>query len=182
MSRSRSVIVSCPALLLLLAGCAGEPDRPEPVAPETVVPLGTAPGVPKEWPGEIELPIVARWSGDFSVDFLEHAPENLRDQPLGYFDDPVVFGAVWQALVPGRAVPQVNFGESLVVFVQNLNSYHRVKIDRVELTDGEARVVALEAVSARPAPDRIALALAVLPRAGVRALRLGPWRVEVAER
>jgi hypothetical protein len=86
---------------------------------------------------------------------------------------------VWQALRSGEPVPQVDFARDLVVFARNVEFYNRTSIFKVVLKDGVAEVLAMETMSALPVEDRVAMALAVVPRVGVEFIQAGPARVPV---
>jgi len=146
------------ALAGLLPGCAGAGPRE------------TGPRV---------LEMVASWSGDYPVNALDRLPEEQRDTPLGWLDE-THFTAVWASFQPGVAAPRIDFTRDLVVFVRNTEFYNRTRIGQVTLTGGVAEVLAMETMSATPIEDRVAMALAVVPRAGIRTLLLGDTRIPVA--
>ena len=74
--------------------------------------------------------------------------------------------------MPEAALPSVDFANNLVVFHRNVVYYNRTNIFKVTLTEGVAEVLAMETMSAMPVEDRAAMAMAVIPRAGVKAIRL----------
>ena len=133
------------------------------------------------WPDEIprDLTILQRWSGDYPVAQIDRLPEGQRRSRVGYLGDAETFGRVWQALKPGTAVPAVDFGKQIVVFARNLDFYNRTLILKVVFWHGSAEVVAAEALSARPAEDKVAMALALIPRAGIEVVQAGKERVPV---
>lgn len=73
----------------------------------------------------------------------------------------------------------MNFGKNLVVFRRNVDFYNRTRIFKVTLRNG-ADVLAMETMSAIPIADKVAMAMAVIPRAGVKFLRAGPVRIPVS--
>jgi hypothetical protein len=133
------------------------------------------------WPDEKprDLPILQRWSGDYPVAQIDRLPEGQRQTRAGYLGDAETFGRVWQALKPGTFVPVVDFRTHLVVFARNLDFYNRNMISKVVLWHGSAEVVAAETLSARPVEGQVALALALIPRAGVEFIQAGKERVPV---
>jgi len=133
------------------------------------------------WPDEIprNLTILQRWSGDYPVAQIDRLPEGQRRSRVGYLGDAEAFSRVWQALKPGTAVPAVDFGKQIVVFARNLEVYNRTMISKVVLSHGSAEVVAAETLSARPVEDKVAMALALIPRAGIEVVQAGKERVPV---
>jgi hypothetical protein len=73
----------------------------------------------------------------------------------------------------------VDFGKQIVVFARNLDFYNRTMISKVVLSHGSAEVVAAETLSARPVEDKVAMALALIPRAGIEVVQAGKERVPV---
>lgn len=118
-----------------------------------------------------ELALLQQWQGDYPVAERSRLPPAQRDAPVGAIADAQTFAGVWEALRPGEAVPQIDFEEHLVVFVRNTRFYNRTRILRVTLEDGVAEVLAIETMSAMPIEDRVAMALAAVPRVGIRAFR-----------
>jgi len=133
------------------------------------------------WPDEKprDLPILQRWSGDYPAAQIDRLPEGQRQTRAGYLGDAETFGRVWQALKPGTFVPVVDFSTHLVVFARNLDFYNRNMISKVVLWHGAAEVVAAETLSARPVEDKFAMALALIPRAGIEFIQSGKERVAV---
>jgi hypothetical protein len=126
-----------------------------------------------------DLTIVDSWSGDFPVAQLELLPDGQRGSQVGYIGDKSIFTAVWQALMPGEMPPTVNFERHLVVFSRNVKFYNRTKIFKVTLSDGGVDVLAMETMSALPIEDRVAMAMAVVPRDGIDFIRSGQIRMPV---
>jgi apolipoprotein D and lipocalin family protein len=149
-------------------------------------------GKAKEWGFETEklifvvhdtapnnLPILQSWSGDYPVSLLDRLPESQRTTPAGYLGTSAVFGAVWQAFKPGEEMPEVDFSNCLVVFSRNVSFYNRTSIAKVLLKDGVADFLAVETRSAMPIEDRVGMAMAVIPREGVRFIQAGSERIPV---
>ncbi|MGE5320963.1 MAG: hypothetical protein ACM3KD_12330, partial [Hyphomicrobiaceae bacterium] len=127
----------------------------------------------------VELPIVQSWSGDYPVAELKLLPEGQQQSGAGYLGSAAAFASIWAAFSPGEAVPTVNFRKQVVVFHRNVNFYNRTRIFKVTLKDGGAEVLATETMSAIPITDKVSMALAVVPRAGVKAIRSGTVRIPV---
>ena len=110
---------------------------------------------------------------------LDLLPVGQRQSSVGYLDDMDVFAVVWRVFQPGQALPEVDFANQLVVFSRNVNFYNRTAIFKVTLKEGTAEVLAMETMSAMPIEDKVAMALAVIPRAGVRFIASGNERIGV---
>ena len=126
-----------------------------------------------------DIPILQKWQGDYPVTELNRLPEGQREARVGYIGDATTFAAVWQAFRSGEPVPQVDFGRDLVVFARNVEFYNRTSIFKVILKDGVAEVLAMETMSALPVEDKVAMALAVVPRVGVEFIQAGVRRIPV---
>jgi hypothetical protein len=146
-------------LTLWMGGCAG---------------VATQDGAPSD------VPIRERWQGDYPVAQLARLPEGQRRARVGYLGDAATFAAVWRAFKPGEPVPPVDFDRQLVLFVRNVQFYNRTSIGKVTLKDGAVEVLAAETLSALPIEDKAAMALAVIPRAGVRFIQTGAEKIPVA--
>ncbi|WP_027716606.1 hypothetical protein [Desulfuromonas sp. TF] len=120
-----------------------------------------------------ELPLLDLWSGDFPVKELARLPEGQQQSPTGFISDPATFAAVWRAFKPDTPLPAVDFDRSLVVFHRNTTFYNHTDIFKVEADQGVIDVLAMETMSALPIEDRVAMALAVIPRRGVVAIKAG---------
>jgi len=147
-----------PMLLAVMAGCATVPEANTPPA---------------------ELAIVQSWSGDYPVAELKLLPEGQQQSVAGYLGSAAAFASAWAAFSPGEIVPAVDFGKQIVVFHRNVNFYNRTRIFKVTLKNGVAEVLATETMSAAPITDKVAMAMAVIPRAGVKAIQVGPVRIPV---
>ena len=86
---------------------------------------------------------------------------------------------MWQAWKPGEKTPEVDFEANLVVFFRNVVFYNRTSIAKATLRDGMLEVLAIETRSSMPVEDKVAMALAVVPRKGVQSIRSGEGRIPV---
>ena len=120
-----------------------------------------------------DLPILQKWSGDFPVAQIERLPADQRKERVGYIGDPATFAVVWEAFKPGEPPPAVDFAKNLVVFSRNVHFYNRTSIARVTVKDRVVEVMAIETLTSRPVEDKVAMALAVIPREGVKWIRIG---------
>jgi hypothetical protein len=119
------------------------------------------------------------WSGDYPVAELTRLPEGQQQSGVGYLGSAAMFETVWTAFKPGEALPSVDFGKHVVVFHRNVAFYNRTRIFKVTLRDGVAEVLAMETMSAIPITDKVAMAMAVIPRADVKFLRSGSANIPV---
>jgi hypothetical protein len=125
--------------------------------------------------------ILQSWQGDFPVDQLHRLPRDQRETPAGWIGDPHRFQRLWQAFQPETDVPEVDFDTHIVVFTRNTQFYNRTNIFKVELKDGVAEVLAMQTMSARPIEENVAMALAVIPRAGVKAIKSNEGDIPVSD-
>ena len=128
-----------------------------------------------------EIPILRTWQGDFPVLEYRRLPVDQRAAPNGYLGDAQAFSAVWQVFQPGDPVPEVDFDRQLALFARNVRFYNRLGIARVVLSDGVAAVLVTETMSALPIGEVAAMAMAVIPRHGVRAIAAGDKLIPVAD-
>ncbi|SEA44195.1 hypothetical protein SAMN05660420_02066 [Desulfuromusa kysingii] len=129
-----------------------------------------------------EASILQTWSGDYPVAQLSRLPVEHVQSAVGFVRDKATFAAVWEAFKPGENLPEVDFDKNIIVFNRNVDFYNRTNIIKVTLKDGVAEVLAMETRSARPIDDRAAMALAVIPRDGVKFLRVGAELVAVRQK
>lgn len=122
---------------------------------------------------QASLPILNRWNGDYPTAQLDHFKEWPMQLHAGYFGDEAAFASFWKNFKPSTAVPRVDFTKNLVVFVRGDGSYQHMFIAKVTLRKDIAEIVAPADRSASTPEDSFAMALAVIPRAGVKFLRVG---------
>jgi len=113
-----------------------------------------------------------QWSGDYPIAALDQLPAGQQQNRVGYIGDATTFAGVWRNFMPDQALPDVDFKNDLVVFSRNLVYYNRTNILKVQLSAGVAEILAMETMSAMPVTDKAAMAMAVIPRAGIKAIRL----------
>jgi hypothetical protein len=120
------------------------------------------------------LPLIDVWTGDYPVAALAQLPAGQEQNRIGYIGDEATFAAVWKAYMPAEPVPTVDFVQNLVVFSRNVEYYNRTNILKVVLdADGVVEVLAMETMSAMPVKEKAAMAMAVIPRAGIVRIRTG---------
>jgi hypothetical protein len=119
-----------------------------------------------------DLPLAVSWSGDYPVAMLDQLPVGQQQNRVGYIGDAATFARIWRNFKPAEALPDIDFAKNLVVYSRNVDFYNRTNILKVTLSAGVVEILAMETMSARPVEAQAALALAVVPRAGVKAIRL----------
>jgi len=119
------------------------------------------------------------WSFDYPAAQLDRLPEAQRYAHVGYIGDAVSFAAIWRAAKPTEPVPPVDFDKNLVLFARNVDFYNRTSIAKVTLVQGSAEVIAIATMSALPIEDKVAMALAEVPRAGMSTLHAGDKSIAV---
>ncbi|MDX2495500.1 MAG: hypothetical protein QNK27_11110, partial [Desulfuromusa sp.] len=129
---------------------------------------------------ERDIPILQGWRGDFPVSELGLLPEGQRELPIGYLKNRKVFTEVWQTFKPEEEIPEIDFGNYLVLFARNVNFYNRVSIAKVVLRDTTAEVLIRETMSALPIESKVAMALAIIPSDGIKFLQSGHGPVAVS--
>lgn len=160
------------AAIGILFGMAGEPVlAKDPVPPKSEGETKAAPS-PVAGPTPI-LPILQRWEGNYPVAALDRLPRGQQKTAAGFIGDAKTFGTVWKAFKPGEKAPKVDFKKNLVVFSRNVKYYNRTAITKVTLLDGIMEVQGIETLTSVPVTDKVALALAEVPRQGVKSLRTG---------
>jgi hypothetical protein len=119
------------------------------------------------------LPLLKKWHGDYPLSELDRLPEGQQDSAAGFIGDTGTFIRVWRVFMPKEILPPVDFSKNIVVFTRNVRFYNRTSILKVELLDGTAEIFAMETLSTAPIEDTAAMAMAVIPRDGVLAIRAG---------
>jgi hypothetical protein len=128
-----------------------------------------------------DLPILHRWSGDFPLAHLDRLPEGQADTSIGYIGTKSIFANVWKVFKPEEPVPQVDFSKSLVVFTRNVTFYNRLSIFKVTLKEGTVDVMSMETRSALPIEDNAAMAMAVIPREGIKNIQVRNKHIPVLD-
>ena len=118
------------------------------------------------------MSISSSWQSDYPVTALERLPAGQQQNRVGWIGENSTFSRVWEVFMPEKPVPAVDFTQSLVVFTRNVDFYNRTNIFKVTLENGIVEILAMETMSAKPIEEQVAMAMAVVPRAGVKAIRL----------
>lgn len=105
---------------------------------------------------------------------LNFAKEKQKYSPNGgCFLDEAAVASFWRVLKEGKKVPAVDFDKNLVVFIGGDGSFQQMFITKISIKEGIAVVAADGRSSGSTHEDGLALALAVIPRAGIRLIRIG---------
>jgi hypothetical protein len=126
-----------------------------------------------------ELVIHQSWSGDYPVAELQRLPEGQQETAIGYLGNAQIFSTVWKVFLPEEEIPEIDFSKRMVVFVRNITYFNRTNIMTVKLAGGVVEVLAMETMSALPIEEKAAMAMAVIDRAGMRAIKAGETEIEV---
>jgi len=126
-----------------------------------------------------DLSLVEKWSGDYPVSELGRLPEGQQDTAAGYIGNAETFLSVWRIFMPTEILPAIDFSKNIVVFSRNIQFYNRQNILKVTLKDGTAEIIAMETMSAIPIEEKVAMAMAVIPRVGVKAIKAGAAEIKV---
>ena len=126
-----------------------------------------------------DIPLLEQWWGDYPVPELGRLPEGQQDLAAGYIGDAETFIPVWRAFMPKEILPAFDFNKNIVVFTRNIQFYNRTSILKVTLQDGTAEIIAMETMSAMPIEEKVAMALAVIPRDGIMAIRADTETIQV---
>jgi hypothetical protein len=127
-----------------------------------------------------DVSILQSYSGDYPVSGLDRLPAGQQKQRTGWIGTVQEFARVWQLMFPGQAEPEIDFKVCIVVFSRNVQFYNRISIHRIILKDGVIEVLARETMSALPIEGKTAMALAVIPREGIKFIRTEAGMTEVA--
>lgn len=128
-----------------------------------------------------EIGVSESWQGDYPTAQINLLPDNQREHAIGFIDDTETFTAVWNAFKPGEAVPEVDFKVNLVLFARNTQFYNRIRIGKVNVTNGVADVLAMETMSAMPIEDKVAMSMVVVARHGITGVQAGDEIIPIAE-
>ena len=120
-----------------------------------------------------EAEILQSWQGDYPTAQLNLLPKKQSQQPVGVIGDAKTFEGVWKAFKPGEAVPKIDFKINLVLFTRNTQFYNSIRIGKVSVTNGVAKLLAMETLSAMPIKDKVAMSMVLVPRQGITAVQAG---------
>lgn len=127
------------------------------------------------------IDIIQDWQGDYPVSGIHQLPVGMQSSRIGYINNTAEFTAVWHTFKPGDKLPEIDFKHHLVLFARNVVFFNRIGISAVLLKDGVAQVLFRETMSALPIEDRVCMAMAVIPAAGVRTLMIGKEKFPITE-
>jgi acid phosphatase (class A) len=114
-----------------------------------------------------EAKILKSWQGDYPTAQLNLLPDNQRESSVGFIGNAEIFKAVWNAFKPSEAFPDIDFNTNFVIFAKNTQFFNRIRIGKVNVTNGVAEVLAMETMSAMPIEDKVAMSMVVIARQGI---------------
>lgn len=130
--------------------------------------------------GPKDIPILQKWSGDYPIVHLKKFPEGQQKTRIGYIGDAAIFASIWNVFKPGEKIPKVDFSTNFIAFSRNVDFYNRISIFKITLQDGVIEIFAMETRSALPIEDKVAMAMAVVPRAGAASIQVGNQHITVS--
>jgi hypothetical protein len=119
------------------------------------------------------LPILDRWSGDYPAADLHRLMEREDPSNGGYIGNEAAFVSFWNVFRRSSPVPAIDFDKNMVVFVIGERNWRQMFVAKATLKEGTAEIVADGYKSGFFSEDRVPIALAVIPRAGVQFVRVG---------
>lgn len=125
------------------------------------------------------LPIINRWDGYYPTARLDRLAEWHVTPRGGYFGDRTAFASFWEVFKEGKGMPAVDFDKNIVVFVGGDGASQQMFIAKVAVKQGIAEVTAGVKASDSTRENGLPLALAVIPRAGIKYIRIGQQRIAV---
>ena len=128
---------------------------------------------------EGEAKILQAWQGDYPVTQLNMLPDKQRENSVGYIDDAKTFEGIWKGFKPGEEVPEIDFTANMVIFARNTQFFNRIRIGKVNVTNGVAEVLAMETMSAMPIEEKVAMSMVVVPRKGITAIKTGDKNIQI---
>ena len=159
---------------LALAGFLSGIPGPQALAKDPVPPKGKAETkAPQAGAMPATVTIVNKWDGDYPVGALKKLPRGQQKTPAGYIGDQATFADVWKSFKPADKMPPVDFRKNMVVFSRNVKFYNRKAITKVTLLEGTMEIQGIETMTSVPVTDKVAMAMAEVPRQGVKTLRAG---------
>jgi hypothetical protein len=128
-----------------------------------------------------EIKATQKWTGTYPTNKLDQLPKDQREAPVGYIGDAKTFKAVWTAFKKDDKLPEVDFKKNVVIFTRNTKFVNRINIAKITLEDGKLDLLALETRTATPIDDKVYMAMAVVPRKGIKSIKVGDKEIKLAE-
>jgi len=129
--------------------------------------------------GQIKL--FYKWNGDYPVTQLFKLPTGQQDLSFGYIGDIETFLPIWRIFMPTEILPSVDFSKNLIVFIRDTKYYNQKSILTIKHEDTTAEILAMETMSTIPLEDKIAMAMAVIPRSGITYIKKGAAIIKVTD-
>jgi len=126
-----------------------------------------------------EAKILQSWQGDYPTAKINLLPDNQRENTVGFIGNTETFKAVWNAFKPEELLPVIDFNSNFVIFAKNTKFYNRIRIGKVNVTNGVADVLAMETMSAMPIEDKVAMSLVVIARQGITGIKSGDKIIQI---
>jgi hypothetical protein len=126
-----------------------------------------------------EAKILQSWQGDYPTAQLNLLPNNERENAVGFIGNTEILKAVWNAFKLDEAIPDIDFKTNLVLFARNIQFYNRIRIGKVNVTNGVADLLAMETMSAMPIEDKVAMSMVVIVRQGITGIQSGDKIIQI---
>ena len=123
--------------------------------------------------------ILQAWQGDYPTAQLNLLPDSQSENAVGFIGNTQTFKAVWNAFKPEEAVPAIDFSTNFVIFAKNTQFYNRIRIGKVNVTNGVAEVLAMETMSAMPIENKVAMSMVVIARQGITGVQSGDEIIQI---
>lgn len=122
-----------------------------------------------------------KWNGDYPLTQLFRLPAGQQDLSFGYISDIETFLPIWRIFMPTEILPSVDFTKNLIVFIRDTKFYNQKSILTIKLEETTAEILAMETMSTIPLEDKVAMAMAVIPRTGITYIKYGAEIIKATE-
>ncbi len=156
--------------IAIIAGCAGFESQGKAEADALAQHLQPLNG---------EAKILQSWQGDYPTAQINLLPDSQRKNAVGFIGNTEIFKAVWNAFKPEEPIPVIDFNTNFVIFAKNTQFFNRIRIGKVNVTNGVAEVLAMETMSAMPIEDKVAMSLVKVDRQGILGLQSGDEIIQI---
>ena len=122
-----------------------------------------------------------KWNGDYPVTQLSRLPAGQQEHSFGYIGEIETFLPMWRIFMPTEILPSVDFTKNLIVFIRDTKFYNQKSILTIRHEDTTAEILAMETMSTIPLEDKVAMAMAVIPRTGITYIKYGAEIIKATE-
>jgi hypothetical protein len=126
-----------------------------------------------------EAKILQSWQGNYPTAQINLLPDSQRKNAVGFIGNTEIFKAVWNAFKPEEPIPVIDFNTNFVIFAKNTQFFNRIRIGKVNVTNGVAELLAMETMSAMPIEDKVAMSMVVIARQGITGVQSGDEIIQI---